>query len=197
MTVQRLKRGFSYWTVAFLVTTLLQFFRGSPLDALVFSSGTVILLISSFYPKVHMPGRGFKLAATWGGPFAFALLVIFYLIPRHDQWMAIILWTLFPVVLVLAWLGPHRAPKMNDPRLQRAQHIWIEWALIVCFWEYAANIIGQLAASNEAFPTISLVLDPFMDKTLGKVVFTAVWLWMGYNLLFRLNRAPEDADDEH
>jgi len=195
--VNQLKRGFSYWTLAFLITTLLQVFRGSPLDALVFSSGTIILLISSFYPKVHLPGKWFDLVGRWVGVLAFVLLVVFYLIPRHDIWMAYILWAMLPLVLALAWVGPHHAPRMSDPRLHRAQHIWIEWALIVCFWEYAANIIGQFAASNESFPTISLVMDPIMDTHIGKFAFIAAWLWMGYNLLFRLNQPSDEVDFEH
>ena len=61
--------------------------------------------------------------------------------------------------------------------------MWIIWAVCMCLWEYAANILGQFSPVKNAFPTISVLIDPLLDNPLGKAGFVAVWLAVGYSLI--------------
>jgi len=61
--------------------------------------------------------------------------------------------------------------------------VWRVLCLILCVWEFGANILGQLNNSLTSHPTISVLIDPFMDNTVGQTVFVVLWLFLGVGLL--------------
>jgi hypothetical protein len=97
--------------------------------------------------------------------------------------MMIIYLVLAVPILLLAW-GDHTEYKAKaSPRIRRARLMWIIWAVSMCLWEYAANVLGQLSDGKNQFPTISVLVDPILDGPIGKAGFALAWLAVGYGLI--------------
>jgi hypothetical protein len=55
---------------------------------------------------------------------------------------------------------------------------------VLCVWEATAFILSVTTPNGiENFPTISVLLDPFVENLWGRVVFVGLWLAAGYGLL--------------
>jgi len=53
----------------------------------------------------------------------------------------------------------------------------------LCLWELAANVLGQLNNTLSEYPTISVLVDPVLDSTIGQAAFVLLWLLSGMGFL--------------
>lgn len=173
----------SLWVAAFALTAALQIFRGAIEDTVIFvGGGLLILSATTFASRFNFPSarviRGNTL--DWAG---LILLVALAFTPRHSFFDLGIFVLLLPVVVSLAW-GQHAVPKQAlTGRDHRTRLVWIIWAVTMCLWEFGANIAGQLTKLANAFPTISVLVDPLLKNELGQAGFVAVWLLVGYYVI--------------
>ena len=171
------------WVWAFLVTTSLQVFRGSPIDTLIFGSSTLIVwLDSAGFFKRNLRERP-KVRNSLIAVVMMVLGITLSFFPRHTYLHGGILIAILPVALYLAWYRDSGPKEVADPMMQRTKSIWRVLCLILCAWEFAANILGQLAHSLTSHPTISVLIDPFLDNTVGQTIFVILWLFLGLGLL--------------
>jgi len=173
----------SLWSVAFFLTAALQIFRGAAGDTAIFVACTVILLSSGTIARnLDFPAARFSKTK----PMLWASLVLVILItatPRHSSMMAVLFFALILPVLLLAW-GDHTEYKRKASlRIRRSRLIWVVWATSLSFWEFAANILGQVSGERNQFPTISVLIDPILDGPIGKAGFVAAWLLVGFGLI--------------
>lgn len=173
----------SLWVIAFFLTAALQIFRGAAGDTIIFVTGTLLLLSSgTFARNLDFPAAKYSKTK----PMLWAVLALVILItatPRHTPIMFGIFLALIVPVLLLAW-GDHTEFKQKaSPRIRRARLMWIIWAVTMCIWEYGANVFGQLTDVKNAYPTISVLVDPLLDGPIGKAGFVLVWLAVGYGLI--------------
>lgn len=179
----------SLWVVAFALIAGLQVFRGSLGDTVIFSLGTLVIAWSGFVPhRWDLPTN--HLISNRILSFCFVVLGIgVALLPKHSVPMALVFLALAPLALALAW-GTHRGPKGKASlKIKRARVLWVSWATLTCIWEFAANILGQLNNTHTAYPTISILIVPFLDSSLGQAAFVAVWILVGLSLI-RVGRRP-------
>jgi len=171
------------WVWVFLVTTSLQVFRGSPIDTLIFGSSTLIIWLDA---------AGFLKKSLQERPkVSNALIVIVMLMlglslsffPRHTYLHGAIMFAILPVVLFLVWHKDRGPKEKADPVMARTKNVWKVLSLLLCVWEFAANIQGQLEHSLTTHPTMSVLIDPFLDETIGQTVFVVLWLFLGLGLL--------------
>lgn len=173
----------SLWVVAFGMCAALQIFRGSAGDEAIFIGGTLLLILSTtVLERTEFPSdrvlAGRRL--DWS---SLVLLVALGFNPRHSPFNFALFILLLPIVITLAW-GERSQPRLPLTKRDRATRFaWSTWAILMCIWEFGANIFGQLSGTPRAFPTISVLVDPLLDSEIGQAGFVTVWLALGYYLL--------------
>lgn len=173
----------SLWVVAFGLCSALQVFRGSIGDEIIFFTGTLIIIASTtLLRKLKSPfeldqrARSLELAAL-------GIWAVLVFIPRHGFLMGAVIVLIGLAALPLFWgkVAFNRTPL--EKREKNARLMWTIWAVCVCLWEFAANILGQLDNSHHNFPTISVLVDPVLGSMIGKAGFVLSWVAIGYGLL--------------
>jgi len=173
----------SLWVAAFGLCSALQVFRGSLVDEAIFITSTILILLSTTALRtVSFPAERFNRVRylEWAGV---VLLLSLGLIPRHSALSAFMLLVALVVVIPLAWGETPASTAILAKRESNARLLWSSWAVVVCLWEFAANILGQLNETHTEFPTISLLLDPVLNSVIGKAGFVVAWLMVGFGLL--------------
>jgi hypothetical protein len=110
--------------------------------------------------------------------------VVLVLAPRHS-WVDLAVFVAIGVtVLLVAWEpAPERIQRPHKAYL-RSMWMWSMLAVAICLWEATAFILSvTMPGGNEDFPTISVLLDPFVENTAGRLLFVGLWLAAGYGLL--------------
>ena len=171
------------WVWAFFVTTSLQVFRGSPIDTLIFGSSTLIVWLDAagFFKKSIQDQPKVSNALITIVMLMLGLVLSFF--PRHTYLHGAILFLILPFALYLAWYKDNGPKELADPMMQRTKSVWRALCLVLCVWEFGANILGQLANSLTSHPTISVLIDPFLDVVAGQTIFVVLWLFLGLGLL--------------
>jgi hypothetical protein len=173
----------SLWVAAFALTAALQIFRGALSDTIIFVSGGILILISTnLLAKLSLPSARLTsgMNLDWAGMI---LLFALGFTPRHTFFNLGIFVLLLPLVLFMSW-GTHSEPRRELTRRDRVtRRAWTTWAVAMCLWEFGANIAGQISKKPDAFPTISVLVDPLLKLELGQAGFVVVWLLVGYYLL--------------
>lgn len=171
------------WVWVFLVTTSLQVFRGSPIDTLIFGSSTLVVWLDAagFFKKSLQERPKVSNALIAIVMLVLGLSLSFF--PRHTYLHGSIMIGILPVALYLVWHKDHGPKDKPDKMMARTKLVWMILSLTLCVWEFAANIQGQLENSLYTHPTISVLIDPFLDQTVGQTVFVVLWLFMGVGIM--------------
>lgn len=176
------------WVWVFLVTTSLQVFRGSPIDTLIFGGSTLVVwLDAAGFFKRNLRDRP-KVRNSLIAVVMLVLGIALSFFPRHTYFHGAVMIAVLPVSLYLVWHRDHGPKEKPDKIMARTKMVWMIFCLLVCVWEFAANIQGQLENSLYTHPTISILLDPMMDNTVGQTIFVVLWLFLGVGLLRVWNR---------
>jgi len=173
----------SLWVVAFALCALLQIFRGSIGDEIIFIGGTALLVTSTtIFARLEFPSH--RIARGHNLDWSSLVLFIALAFPaRHSPFDLAVFILLLPIVIGIAW-GEQSQPKLPlTAKDKTTRFSWSVWAIAMCLWEFGANIAGQLSGRPGDFPTISVLVDPLLDTEIGQAGFVAVWLALGYYLL--------------
>jgi hypothetical protein len=171
------------WVWVFFVTLALQIFRGSPIDTMIFGSSTVLIWLDAVgFLKKSLRERPKVSNST------IAIVVAMYgislsVFPRHSYEHGALVLSILPIALWLVWYRDRGPKERPDPLMAKTKVVWIVLCIAICIWEFAANIQGQLENNLYSHPTISILMDPFMDSTFGKSIFAVIWLLAGVGLL--------------
>ena len=110
--------------------------------------------------------------------------LILLLAPRHSWIDLAALVAIGVTVLIVAWEpAPERTRR---PRKAMVRSVWF-WSLATLalgLWETTAFVLSVTVPNgNKYFPTISVLLDPFVESMVGRLIFVGLWLAIGYGLL--------------
>jgi hypothetical protein len=171
------------WVWMFVTTSALQVFRGSRLDTIIFVGSTLLVWVSAsglFADRVqgplHIQRRTIFLISAL---FAAALMVV----PRHTFIHGVIVVAILPLVLRLVWYGDATKKERADARINRSKIAWLFLSLGLTTWEFMANILGQLVNDLHTFPTLSVLIDPFLETSFGQAAFVLLWITTGIGFL--------------
>jgi hypothetical protein len=184
MTKTALKLGFkNLWFWLFLTTTMLQVFRGSVVDAIIFGSGTLMVFLSAanLLNHIHLKKPHANKYAIY--TTVFAVVIALSVVPRHTPLQAIIVLSMLPLALRFAWYSDRGPKDKPDERMKRSRMVWAAGGVGLLLWEFAANILGQLDHSLKSFPTLSVLIDPVLDNLFGQSIFVILWLVVGISFL--------------
>ena len=171
------------WVWFFAVTAAFQVFRGSFGDTVIFGLGGALVAIAatSYLDRDFLSREQVRLTASV--PVAVGLALALSLLPRHSAIHAVIFIAILPLVISLVW---HRdsGEKIKPSKVEkRARTLWAALCVGICIWELGANILGQLNNTLTEYPTLSVLIDPSLDTTLGQGVFVTLWLAAGWGFL--------------
>ena len=118
----------------------------------------------------------------WVIAFAGLAGVVLALAPRHSELDLIAVAAVGVGVLVLAWAPAPATPDYPRRAYARSMAWWSVLAIAFCLWEAIAFILST-TVSEADFPTVSVLLDPFLEWGVGRAAFTVLWLIGGLWLL--------------
>lgn len=180
-----LRRIVEPWTVVVFITALFHFFRGAPIDGLFFLAITVLLIADALgWVRIRLPAMRLPRLTTLIG-LAVVLGALLVLAPRHGLVEGLIVSAIGVSVLVIAWeSGGEQAEK--SLALRKALVLFTAVGVFGCLTEVSSYLLG-LASPEAMFehPSISLLLDPFVGTSPGRIIFTGLWLAAGIWFLRR------------
>lgn len=184
-------RGARLWALGLAIMTGFQLWGGAWVDGILFS-----LLVGMLVADTLTAGRIRLLRRPVAAPRPLVLAgtavlgVVLVVSPRHSWIDLVAIGAVGVAVLLLVWApGPAR----TGPPAAAARRPALAWSVLavwLCIWEALAFILGaESEAARWEFPTVSVLLDPVVEWTLGRAVFVGLWLFGGLALL-RVWRRP-------
>ncbi|MEO6941497.1 MAG: hypothetical protein ABI238_06895 [Terrimesophilobacter sp.] len=173
------------WTVVVFVTALFHFLRGAPVDGAFFLVIALVLIADGIgWVHFRIPSVALPQLFTVAG-FAVVLGVLLILAPRHGLAEGLIVSSIGAYVVVVAWESSG-APSANSQSLRNAIILFTAVGVIGCLIEVSSYLLG-LPSPEAMFehPSISLLLDPYVDTLTGRIIFTGLWLLAGIWFLRR------------
>jgi hypothetical protein len=175
-------RGFNPWVIIFFGTAIFHTWRGSWQDVAIFGISTLIIL-SQVFGLTKFGFRDQPRFPIWLLAVAIAAIAItLYLAPRHGLVSFLVLITLIPIGVVLLMYSDEKQQVQPSSNMYRSRLIWGSWATGFALIELVAYVGSKLSGNIEEYPTISVILDPVLDTSLGRATFVIAWLAGGVYL---------------
>ncbi|MEN9752101.1 MAG: hypothetical protein RLZZ600_1148 [Actinomycetota bacterium] len=173
------------WTIVLAIMSGFQLWRGAYVDGVLFTAITLLLVIDSSTGGRFRIFRKHFVAPRWVTvSIVLAIGLVLVIAPRHGLVDLVATVLIGVAAFILGW-APASARQELPARAYRASSItWSILAVALCLWEALAFIFSTyLPGGEENYPTISVLLDPFLNWMPGKVIFIGLWLAAGLALL--------------
>lgn len=184
-TTPRWSLGALLWISALLIMSLFQTWRGAYIDGALFFALSAMLIIDRLtggrlvlIKKPVIAPKVVTLGITG------VLGVVLVLAPRHSWVDLVALIAIGVTVLIVAWEPYEQRTKSSERAVHRSMWFWSLAAVALCLWEAVAFVLSVTTPYGVLnYPTISVLLDPFVENVWGRIVFVGLWLAAGYGLL--------------
>lgn len=173
------------WIIVLTFMAGFQTWRGAYADGILFFALVAMLIVDRLtggrlviMKKPIIAPKKITLAITG------VLGVVLVVAPRHS-WVDLAVFIAIGVtVLLVAWEPAPDREKRPHKALLRSMWTWSMLAIAICIWEATAFVLSvSMPGGSEDFPTISVLLDPFVENIIGRMIFVGLWLAAGYGLL--------------
>lgn len=171
------------WVWFYAVTASFQVFRGSFSDTIIFGLGGALVAVAATSTLNYNLLSREQVRLTASFPVAIGLALALSLLPRHSVIHATIFIAILPLVIALVWHKDSGEKVKPNGIERRARTLWAGLCVGLCIWELGANIFGQLNNTLTEYPTLSVLIDPSLDATLGQGLFVTLWLVAGWAFL--------------
>ena len=173
------------WICVLAIMAGFQTWRGAYVDGVLFFALAAMLIIDRL-----TGGRIILLKQPLVAPKIVILAItgvlglVLVLAPRHS-WIDLVAMVAIGVtVLIVAWEPTPERQQRSHVSLLRSIWLWSVAAVALCVWEATAFVLSVTVPNgDEMFPTISVLLDPFVENIWGRIVFVGLWLAAGLGLL--------------
>jgi len=174
------------WLIVFIGGAVFQLWRGSPVDTLVYSVAAVLVILS-----IQTRFKNFHLSAPRPNIVVTALLLctlVFLLFPIHS-WPTSVCYLLLVPILLKVVLRTDSPPEHDSTSaLRRSSKIWFGIGSLTCICELGNYFASDITHDDKSFPTLTVLVDPFVADKAGKVIFILLWTAIGVGL-FRVAAA--------
>lgn len=181
--LKRAVAGLSPWIPLFAFVAAFQAMRGAIFDAIYFSLVVGLLVVElkgwSPFELPRKPNPGFSVIAL---ACAFLIPALLFL-ERNNPIEVAILIALLLIGISLVWYRDGGVQPSKTKAMNLSKWLWITLAVLISLWELFAFILSDVASDSYAYPTISILMVPFMASELGKLVFLLIWFAVGIFLL--------------
>lgn len=173
------------WTTVLAIMAGFQLWRGAFVDGMLFTAITLLLIVDTstggrirFFRKHIVAPRWVTLVVVLG------IGLVLVIAPRHGIVDLIAMVLIGISALILAWAPASVRVELPARAYRTSAITWSILAVGLCLWEALAFILSQyLPGGEDSYPTISVLLDPFLNWFPGKVLFIGLWLAAGLALL--------------
>ena len=179
------------WISVLAIMAGFQTWRGAYVDGVLFFALVAMLIIDRL-----TGGRIILMKQPVVAPKVVTLAItgvlglVLVLAPRHSWIDLVALVAIGVTVLIVAWAPTPERPERSHTSLLRSMWFWSMAAVALCVWEATAFVLSVTVPDGiDMFPTISVLLDPFVENIWGRIVFVGLWLAAGLGLL-QLWRKP-------
>lgn len=174
-------RGAILWLIVFTLGAAFQLWRGSPIDTLIYSIAALLVIVM-IQDKFEIPEFG----ASRFGEVALILIIcggFFTIVPIHSWLTTACLLVLVPALLKVIFGKESIASQNSTKALARSSKIWFVIGSLTCLFELGNYFASEATHDDKTFPTLTVLLDPFVADSVGKVIFVAVWTAIGVGLI--------------
>ena len=173
------------WVAVLTIMASFQTWRGAYVDGILFYSLVAVLVIDRLTGGririMKQPIVATKVV-TLGITGTLALILV--LAPRHGWVDLVTMVAIGVVVLILAWEPAPAKRQLPLKAIKRSALVWAILGVGLCLWEALAFIFSVTMPNGDLnYPTISVLLDPFVENTWGRLFFVGLWLAAGLALL--------------
>lgn len=169
------------WICILAIMAGFQAWRGAYVDGILFFSLVAMLIIDRL-----TGGRIVIMKKPIAAPKILTLAntgvlgMVLVLAPRHS-WVDLAVFIAIGVtVLLVAWEPAPDREQRPHQALMGSMWMWSMLAVAICVWEASAFVLSvTMPRGYENFPTISVLLDPFVENVWGRMIFVGLWLAAG------------------
>lgn len=173
------------WIAILGIMAGFQTWRGAYVDGLLFFALTAMLIIDQatagrlMVLKRHISVPRFVIFGITG-----VLGALLVMSPRRSWVDLLTLISIGLTVLIVAWQPAPAHTTRNPKSYRRSIYIWSILAVGMSLWEVVAFVLSvTVGLGTDNFPTVSVILDPFVSNLAGRTIFVALWLAAGLGLL--------------
>lgn len=169
------------WIITYFIGTIFQYWRGSQTDTLVFATVAALLLLASQnileIPKLKEIGLKTSIFVLFICTLAFVVFRI------HSMPSTAFYLLLVPLLLMSMWRNDTIEVLESTPALRRSSWIWFAVGVLTCLAELGNYFAADATHNDRAYPTITVLVDPFVADNVGKIFFIILWSMIGVGLL--------------
>jgi hypothetical protein len=177
------------WILILILTGSFQFYRGAPVDGIVFMAMAAALIadaIDLIPPIRSQDWRPSRIVTVVVLALTAAVLA---LTPRQGIADGVVLVVTGALVFVVAWPDHIPAEASTEsrgrwsPRMSRSAALWATVGIAFCLWELTMCFLSAyVPGGRNDFPALSDLLDPLIQNPIGRIIFVAAWLLGGIGL---------------
>jgi hypothetical protein len=179
--------GLNPWLPYILTTFVFQVIRGAVVDSVIF--GVASLLLIADWKRVipwELPER--PKYRTWmvATGMVFSAIVL-YVSPRASLADAVLLIVMAPIAITLVYYRDHGPLPKSDSAMKLSVRLWMLVVVSMALFEMFAFMWASVYRDDKHFPTISVIVNPVLNNSVGRTVFLVLWMLAGASLfgLFR------------
>jgi hypothetical protein len=183
--IPRWTAGAIAWVLILATMAGFQTWRGAYVDGILFFSLSAMLVIDRLTRGRILIFTRPVVAPRWLTlSIAIVVGLVLVVAPRHSSYDLVAFAAIGMTVLIFAWEPAPDKEKLPRRSLVRSALIWSMLGVALCLWEAIAFILSvSMPDGNANFPTISVLLDPFVESLGGRIIFVVLWLAAGLALL--------------
>lgn len=173
----------SPWTIAFSVNFLFQLYRGNLQDIIIFALAlTLIALESTHYLDWIPEFKSLRFSKVNIG--VLALSGIYILFAKLDTNLTLWVFALIFLFMFLAlWRREDGERRKLTARELRSAWSWSFIGIGLCIWELIAFVLAEVFRDDYSYPTISVLIEPYINDRPFRAIFIFLWCSGGYLLL--------------
>ena len=175
--LSKIRKRTSTWTLILAFTFLIQVYRWSVADMVIFGVLTAILFFES--AKFSWKYNGIEVNQTSAAIFAVISSIYLFTSKRQEFSLAGYFLLLAFLTLISIWRAKDDAHKLTKREFASALY-WSAIAGLLGLWEFLALVLSRIVKDDKAFPTISELLVPKLDSKFERLQFTLIWLTIGF-----------------
>lgn len=167
-----------------ILTGCFHLYRGVPIEAVVFCvAGFAVLAdANGWLPKPPvwgppLPGPAISVLLAGFGAVVISLLQV------KGTVETVVLVAIGVTVMAVCWCQPDTPNSAIRSKLRPAAWSWTVVGLCLCLSELLVFLLADPPLREEEYPTLTYLLQPIVDQTVGRAALLAVWLIAGLALL--------------
>jgi len=183
--MNRWSAGSILWVIVLCIFSAFQLWRGAWVDGILFTALTLLLIVdTSTGGRIRLVKKPIVAPRWLTLTVVLAIGLILVIAPRHGLIDLIAMILIGVTALLLAWAPAPTRPEHPKKAYRASAIIWSVLGVALCLWEALMFVLSTyLPGGTEVYPTISVLLDPFLQWSVGKVIFIGLWLFVGLALL--------------